>query len=67
MIVLARAAILDDDFLLIDDGTCAIDQKATIRILKELANSPATIIFIAHNFNEKMNSLFDKEVHLTSK
>ena len=66
-IVLARAAIHDDDFLLIDEGTGAIDQKATIRILKELANSPATIIFIAHNFNEKMNSLFDKEVHLTSK
>lgn len=66
-IVLARAAIHDDDFLLIDEGTGAIDQKATIRILKELINSPATIIFIAHNFNEEMNSLFDKEVHLTSK
>ncbi|RVU71422.1 MULTISPECIES: ABC transporter ATP-binding protein [Lactobacillus] len=63
-IVLARAAIHDDNFLLIDEGTSAVDQRATMKILKQLMKSPYTIIFIAHNFNEDMNNLFDKEIHL---
>lgn len=65
-IVLARAAIHNDDFLLIDEGTSAVDQKATIKILKQLVKSPYTIIFIAHNFSKGMNNLFDKEVHLNN-
>lgn len=64
-IVLARACIHDDDFILIDEGTSAIDKKATLDILKKLLDGPYTVIFIAHNFNEEMNSLFDREIHLT--
>ncbi|WP_347106754.1 ABC transporter ATP-binding protein [Lactobacillus paragasseri] len=64
-IVLARACVHDDDFILIDEGTSAIDKKATLDILKKLLDGPYTVIFIAHNFNEKMNSLFDREIHLT--
>lgn len=50
--------------MLIDEGTSAIDQKSTIDILEKLVKSKATIIFIAHNFNEKMRGMFDKEIHL---
>lgn len=63
-IVLARAKIHDSGIILIDEGTSAIDQKATMDILKNLVNSKATIVFIAHNFNEGMRKLFDREIHL---
>lgn len=63
-IVLARAKVHDSDFILIDEGTSAIDQKATMDILNNLLKSRATIVFIAHNFNEKMRDLFDREIHL---
>lgn len=63
-IVLARAKVHDSDIILIDEGTSAIDQKATMDILNNLLKSKATIVFIAHNFNEKMRDLFDREIHL---
>lgn len=63
-IVLARAKVHDSDIILIDEGTSAIDQKATMDILNNLLKSKATIVFIAHNFNEKMHDLFDREIHL---
>lgn len=63
-IVLARAKVHDSDIILIDEGTSAIDQKATMDILNNLLKSKATIVFIAHNFNKKMYDLFDREIHL---
>lgn len=63
-IVLARAMIHDRDLILIDEGTSAIDQKATMDILKNLVKSKATIVFIAHSFNEEMRKLFDREICL---
>lgn len=63
-IVLARAKIHDSNIILIDEGTSAIDQNATISILKELLKSKTTIVFIAHNFSEKMQSMFDREIKL---
>lgn len=63
-IVLARAKIHESDLIMIDEGTSAIDQKATMAILSKLVKSKATIIFIAHNFNEGMRQLFDREIHL---
>ncbi len=33
-------------------------------ILKTLVKSKATIVFIAHNFNEEMRKMFDREIHL---
>lgn len=63
-IVLARAKIHDSNIILIDEGTSAIDQNATISILKDLLKSKATIVFIAHNFSEKMQSMFDREIKL---
>ena len=63
-IVLARAKIHDSNIIWIDEGTSAIDQNATISILKDLLKSKATIVFIAHNFSEKMQSMFDREIKL---
>ena len=63
-IVLARAKIHDADIILIDEGTNAIDQKATMKILQKLVKEKAMIVFIAHNFNEGMRQLFDREIHL---
>lgn len=51
--------------LLIDEGTSAIDQTATLEILQQLLQKPNTVVFIAHNFNERMNSMFDREIHLS--
>lgn len=63
-IVLARAKVHGSDIILIDEGTSAIDQKATMNILKNLVKGKETIIFIAHNFNQEMRELFDREIHL---
>ena len=63
-IVLARAQVHDSDIILIDEGTSAIDQNATMDILQRLVKSKATIVFIAHNFNEEMRKMFDREIHL---
>ena len=64
-IVLARAKVHDSDIILIDEGTSAIDQKATMNILEKLLNSKATLVFIAHNFNEHMRQMFDREIYLS--
>ena len=63
-IVLARAKVHNSDIILIDEGTSAIDQNATMDLLKNLVKNKATIVFIAHNFNEGMRQLFDREIHL---
>lgn len=63
-IVLARSQIRDSQLLLIDEGTSAIDQKATIEILQNLLQTKATIAFIAHNLNDQIRQLFDRELHL---
>ncbi|OYR87812.1 ATP-binding cassette domain-containing protein [Lactobacillus taiwanensis] len=63
-IVLARAKIHDSKIILIDEGTSAIDQKGTLNILKNLLQTEATIVFIAHNFNKNMRDLFDREINL---
>ncbi|MEB3364827.1 hypothetical protein SDC49_18725 [Lactobacillus sp. R2/2] len=50
---------------MIDEGTSAIDQQATMQILREITSSSATVIFIAHSFNDQMKEMFDREIHLT--
>lgn len=63
-IVLVRALVHQSEIILIDEGTSAIDQQATMQILHEVKSTPATVIFIAHSFNEQMKQLFDREIHL---
>lgn len=63
-IVLARNRIHASQLLLIDEATSAIDQKSTLKILKEIVRGDATVVFIAHNFNKEMHKLFDREISL---
>lgn len=63
-IVLARNKVHDSKLILIDEGTSAIDQKATMKILQRLVKTDATIVFIAHSFNEEMRNIFDREICL---
>lgn len=49
-IVLARTKVYGSKLLLIDEGTSAIDEKATLKILKNILQGPETIVFIAHNW-----------------
>ena len=63
-VVLARSEIHEQPFVLMDEVTSAIDQNATMDILQRLVKSKATIVFIAHNFNEGMRKMFDREIHL---
>ncbi|WP_294760997.1 ABC transporter ATP-binding protein [uncultured Lactobacillus sp.] len=63
-IVLVRALVHQSEIILIDEGTSAIDQQATMQILHEVTSTTATVIFIAHSFNEQMKQLFDREIHL---
>ncbi|MBI0033131.1 ABC transporter ATP-binding protein [Lactobacillus sp. M0396] len=64
-IVLVRALVHQSEIFLIDEGTSAIDQQATMQILREITSSSATVIFIAHSFNDQMKEMFDREIHLT--
>ncbi|MDF7638332.1 ABC transporter ATP-binding protein [Lactobacillus sp. ESL0791] len=63
-IVLVRALVHQSEIILIDEGTSAIDQKATMEILRHVTSSDATVLFIAHSFNDEMKKLFDREIHL---
>lgn len=64
-IVLARAKIHNSEIILVDEGTSAIDQTATMKILGKLLKSDTTIFFIAHNLNQEMIDLFDRRIHLS--
>lgn len=64
-IVLARSQVHHSQLLLIDEGTSAIDQANTMKILRHLVKTDQTIVFIAHNFTEEMKKLFDREIHLS--
>lgn len=63
-VVLARTKVYQSKLILIDEGTSAIDEKATLSILKHLLEGPETIIFIAHNWAPKLHNMFDKEIVL---
>lgn len=63
-IVLARAILAGSKWLFIDEGTSAIDSKATKKILENLLNQETTIVMIAHNFNNELENLFDRKISL---
>lgn len=63
-IVLARTKVYGSKLLLIDEGTLAIDEKATLKILKNILQGPETIVFIAHNWLKELHDLFDREIYL---
>jgi ABC-type Mn2+/Zn2+ transport system ATPase subunit len=63
-VVLARTKVYGSKLLLIDEGTLAIDEKATLKILKNILQGPETIVFIAHNWSKELHDLFDREIYL---
>lgn len=65
-IALARIKIHDNQFLLIDEGTSAIDSKSTKEILDNLLKSKQTVIMIAHNFSDELKNMFDYQIKLSS-
>ena len=56
-IVLARTKVYGSKLLL-------IDEKATLKILKNISQGPETIVFIAHNWLKELHDLFDREIYL---
>ena len=63
-IVLARTKVYGSKLLLIDEGTSAIDEKATLKILKNILQGSEAIVFIAHNWSKELHDLFDREIYL---
>lgn len=61
-IIIARAEIHGKKILVVDEGTSAIDYEGTFSILKYLLSLPITILFVAHNFDDRTRSLFDREI-----
>ena len=51
---------------LIDEGTSAIDSKATKKILKNLLDQETTIVMIAHNFSNELINAFDRKIVLSN-
>lgn len=65
-IILARAIVHHRKWLLIDEGTSAIDSKATKEILLTLLKTDSTIIMIAHNFSQDLIDMFDRKIELSN-
>ena len=63
-IVLARSEIHGNQFLLIDEGTSAIDEENSAVIINNILNSPVTVFMIAHNLSQKIQNKFDKTIYL---
>lgn len=63
-VILARAFVHQNPWLFIDEGTSAIDSKATKTILQNLLKEENTVIMIAHNFSDEMIKMFDRHIEL---
>ena len=66
-VVLARSEIHHQPFVLMDEVTSAIDQKATEKIIDELLKTDQTVLMIAHNFTPELKAKFDHEIKLEKK
>lgn len=66
-LVLARALIHQSPWLLIDEGTSAIDSAGTKQVLQNLLNTPSTVIMIAHDYSTELVSMFDRQIKLTNR
>lgn len=65
-VILARALIHHKPWLLIDEGTSAIDSAGTKKVLQNLLNTKSTVIMIAHNYSKELVSMFDRQIKLTN-
>lgn len=64
-VVLARSAIHDQPFVLMDEVTSAIDRAGSEKIIDNLLHSNRTILMIAHNLSPEVKAKFDQEIKLT--
>lgn len=64
-IILARAKLKRQNFLLLDEPISAIDSKTSTKIIKSLLASDQTIIMIGHNLRPEVQKLFDYRINLS--
>lgn len=64
--ILAREEVFDNNFVLMDEATSAIDSKATKKIIEYLVSTDKTIVLIAHNLKPEIQQLFDKNIYLVN-
>lgn len=65
-VILAREEVFDNNFVLMDEATSAIDSKATKKIIEYLVSTDKTIVLIAHNLKPEIQQLFDKNIYLVN-
>ncbi len=63
-IVLARTIVNHTPIILADEATSAIDKKGTLAAVKTLLETDATVLFIAHNFDQELRQYFDREIQV---
>lgn len=66
-IILARTLVHQASWLLIDEGTSAIDSQATEKVLQNLLKTDRTIVMIAHNFSDELINAFDRKIVLKNR
>ena len=66
-VILAREEVFYNNFVLMDEATGAIDSKAPKKIIEYLVSTDKNIVLIAHNFDERITGLFDREIQLTGR
>lgn len=64
-IVLARSELAEQEILLMDESTSAIDQAATEQIMARLLSSQKTVICIAHHLTPQLQQQFDRVIPFT--
>ena len=66
-VILAREEVFYNNFVLMDEATGAIDSKVPKKIIEYLVSTDKNIVLIAHNFDERITGLFDREIQLTGR
>lgn len=62
-----RALLSEKPLLLFDEAVANIDQKSTLKVIKEVINSSKTIIFVSHTLKDSACQLFDQHIKLGEK
>lgn len=52
------------DILIVDEPTAALDKENAENVIRYLCGCPETVIVIAHNLGENLESLFEEVIRL---
>lgn len=63
-ICLLRAMVDMPDILIVDEPTAALDKENAENVIRYLCDCPETVIVIAHNLGENLESLFEEVIRL---